>query len=481
MKKFQFTSSQSEIVEGVRTQTMGQIWVVGGAIRDLLLKRTPKDIDFATDLEPKNVQSLLRQLGMIVIPDQTALDHGITRTVDKETGEIIDIATLRKDEQCDGRHARVVFTKSLREDLARRDLTINAMAAVVDVDGTIDQLHDPFEGLRDIENKVINFVGDPNRRVKEDWLRMVRACRFCALGPEWERSRDTNHAMWAYKDRINEVSAERIRDELLKAMSYPYPGGFIRALDNVDLLKYVLPPVHLGIGVDQNEYHAEDVYEHCLGALDAAASLTDKPLLRLATLLHDVGKPITRSVDKAKRVHFYRHEVVGADIVYNYLSDMKFSKKEMDYVSKLVRFHQWRFEKDSKDKTIRKWLQDTGKDVWEDLILLRCADRKGNLAKQHKPMVTRHMQDLIRRVKKIIDENQALFREDLAIDGNDLKELGIKPGPLFKEIFSNMLGIVVTDPSRNNRDWLIGFVKKNYIKEENNGGIQFTKNNSSDV
>jgi len=469
MKRFLLTPSQSKIVVGVKNNTMGKIWVVGGAVRDIILRRDPKDIDFATNLRPGAVKRLVKDLGFILIPDQTAQDHGITRVVDKHSGGIIDIATLRKDDACDGRHARVSFTQSLKKDLARRDLTINAIAAEVDEVGHINQIIDPFGGQRDIEDRVIRFVGSPIARVKEDRLRMIRACRFMALSEGWTWSRKANHALMAYMGDLHEVSKERIRDEILKAMSYPYPGGFIRALNDVDLLKHIISPVYDGLDVDQNEYHAEDVFEHSVGSLDASVSLTDNVLLRLAALLHDVGKPSSMSTASDGRVHFYRHEVLGASIAYNWMQELRFSKKEIDYVTKLIRHHQWRFEKDSKDKTIRKWLQDVGRDVWRDLITLRCADRKGNLAKRDKPMITRHMRDLINKAERIIEESQALFREDLAIDGHDLKELGVPPGPIFKEIFSNMLGIVVTDPSRNTKEWLTSYVQKNYIKEKSNG------------
>ena len=157
--KFNLTPSQANIVKRVQDQAQGEIFVVGGAVRDLLLEREPKDIDFTTSLKPKSVQALLKTLGFVIIPDQTAWDHGIVRTVDKHDGKIIDIATLREDNNCDGRHACVTFTKDLYKDLARRDLTINAMAAAISPNGTVDEVIDPFGGQESIEYKVIRFVG----------------------------------------------------------------------------------------------------------------------------------------------------------------------------------------------------------------------------------------------------------------------------------------------------------------------------------
>jgi len=463
--KFSLTKSQSDIIEGIQNQTMGSLYIVGGAVRDLLLGREPKDIDFTTDLEPRSTQALLQSLGFITIPDQTAWDHGIVRTIDKYSGDIIDITTLRKDDACDGRHARISFTKNLREDLARRDLSINSIAADVSPDGTVDELIDPFNGQLAIQEKFILFVGDsPSKRIQEDFLRMVRACRLTALGEGWHIPESEKLAIKDHAHEINRISKEHTRDELLKALSYPNPENFIRALHDCKLLEHIIPPLHACIGVEGGTYHAENVYKHCTASLAASVKLTDNPLLRLAALLHDVGKATTVSTGQDGRTHFYRHEVEGAAIVYKWMQEYKFSKKETEYVSRMIRGHQFRFMEDSKISTIRKWLQKAGPE-WRDLITLRCADRRGNLAKKDKPMMTRYMKDLVSKAEAILSRHDALFREDLAINGDDLKELGIPSGPLFAEIFQNLLGIVITDPERNTREWQLEFVRRNYVKE----------------
>lgn len=470
MRKLVFTPCQSAIVRAIQEQTQGSIYVVGGAIRDLLLGKTPKDIDFATDLRPEGIRALANTLRLTVVPDQTAWDHGIVRVVDNHSGDIIDIATLRKDDDCDGRHAKISFTESIQDDLERRDFTINGMAAEVEPDGLISGIikhrrGDVEDGEWDIEQKRVLFIGNPEDRIKEDALRMLRACRFTALDRGWRIATSSKAVIKKHASEITQISKERIHDELLKAMSYPNPGGFVRSLNDTGLLQYVIPSVHNCIDVEGNEYHNETVYEHCIASLDAAVSLSKSPYLRLAALLHDVGKPDTLSVDKDNHIHFYRHEVKGASVAYKYLTDMRFSRKEAEYISKLIRHHQWRFERDSKDKTIRRWLQKVGKDTWKDLIILRCADRRGNLAKKDKPMMTAHMKELVSTVQRIIASGEAIFKEDLAINGNDLKSLGVPPGPIYKEIFQNMLGIVVAEPEKNNKVWLTEFVRKNYIKE----------------
>jgi putative nucleotidyltransferase with HDIG domain len=216
------------------------------------------------------------------------------------------------------------------------------------------------------------------------------------------------------------------------------------------------------IGIDQNEFHAEPVFDHLMYSLDAATALTDNPMLRLAAGLHDVGKPSTKSTAGDGRVHFYEHETKGASIVYEWMRAMKFSNKDVEYVTKLVRHHQWRFMDDSKDKTIRRWLRDVG-DSWKDLITLRAADRKGNMAKQHKSMITQKMRDLMTRAEAIIASGAPIFDKDLAITGHDLKELGVKPGPVYKEIIQKVWALVINEPDKNTKEYLREFVQKRCI------------------
>ena len=213
---------------------------------------------------------------------------------------------------------------------------------------------------------------------------------------------------------------------------------------------------------------SDPVWDHILRCLDSSVDLTDKPLLRLATLLHDVGKPATKNTKEDGSITFYKHEVVGATIAYELMKRLKFSNADIEYVTKLVRYHQWRFETDTKEKTIRKWLQDVGKDIWEDLIVLRCADRKGNKHKMAlgKGMITTKMRELMDKVYHLIQSGVPLFREDLAINGDDFRELGVRPGPIYKEIFSNLLGITANDPTKNNKEWLKEFVKRNYVEKK---------------
>lgn len=258
--RFKLTSTMSELIRALRLEGH-KVFVVGGAVRDHHMHKKPKDLDLATDAVPQAVLSLVERHRMIAIPDAKAFAHGIVRVVDKTTGEFIDLATLRRDIACDGRHADVEFTDSVLEDLSRRDLTINAMAAEIQEDGTCGEVIDPFSGRSDLEDKVIKFVGEPFSRITEDFLRMVRACRFSALGEDWSIDVESFEAICTLSHFIEEVSKERIRDEIMKAIMSPKPSNFFRNLVACGLCDYILPDLVLGIGCDQNEYHGRDKFK----------------------------------------------------------------------------------------------------------------------------------------------------------------------------------------------------------------------------
>jgi putative nucleotidyltransferase with HDIG domain len=461
--KLQLTETEQKIVRTLRGCEVlgraGKVWAVGGAVRDLLLGKTPKDIDLVTDHRPTEIHLHLTTAGCQLIPDKTAWDHGICRVV--SPAGPVDIATLRRDDNCDGRHAQVSFTEEIEEDLARRDLTINAMAARIDQEGNLGDIIDLFGGRKDLQTKTVRFVGEGEKRIREDHLRMVRACRFTALDEAWTIAPEDQSTIAREAWRIGLMSKERIRDEICKALGYSRPSNFFRSLHDCRLLVRVMAPLDTCIGVEQNEYHDETVFDHLLFSLDASTSFSDSILLRLATLLHDIGKPTTYSVGPDGRIHFYKHEISGSLVARDWMRELKFSNKDIEYVTKLVRHHQWRFETDSRDKTIRRWLRDVGDD-WRDLITLRCADRKGNMAKKNKPAVTKAMRELIERAEKIIETGEPIFDGDLAINGHDLKEAGFKPGPIYKQIIQDCWSLVLNTPEKNTKERLLDFVRKNH-------------------
>ncbi len=462
--KFVLTKAQASLVKSLKGQSL-KVWVVGGAIRDILSGRAPKDLDFAHNGKVSDVVSAANAAGLSVADDQKAMEHGIVRIGDSDSKSLIDIACLRKDTICDGRHAQIEFTQSIEEDLARRDFTVNAMAAEIDEQGVCSAIIDPFNGHRDLTDDRIRFVGDAVSRIKEDFLRILRACRFTALGDEWTIYGDDAKACKEYAIDVMRCSKERIHDELVKGLMYPVPSRMFRAMQSIGLLELVFPDLARGVGCEQNIHHAEPVFDHLLRCLDSSVAFTDNPMLRLAVLTHDIAKPHTKKIINGDAT-FYKHEVVGASIMYNWMKTYKFSRKECEYVSKMVRHHQWRFEDDTSDKTIRHWLQEVGKEEWRDLITLRMADRAGNLKKSGKPLVTQKMKELVARVEGMINAGVPIFKEDLAVNGDDLIKLGLKPGPQFKDIISNILGIVVSNPEKNTKEWLTQYVEKNYIKKE---------------
>jgi len=461
---FQLTASELRVIEIL--QNHGNVYLVGGCVRDKMLGRIPKDHDMATSIHPNQVEHALT-LEFVVIPDAKAKQHGIVRIVDKTNGKIIDIATLRKDVVCDGRYAQVEFDVDILEDMKRRDLTINAMATQVQfIDGKLNtNICTPIpNSMNDINNHVVRFVGDPNKRIEEDALRMIRACRFTALGPDWKMSLGTINCIRDNREKILSISKERIRDEIVKSLTYPTPSNFWRSLLECNLLEFVAKPLTELVNCEQNEHHNFDpVWDHSLRALDVCLELDpdNRPLFRLAVLFHDIGKPRVKTNNDGK-INFYKHEVAGVDIVAKWMTSLHFANKDIVYVSNLVRHHQWRFDDTTKDATLRRWLRDVGKDTWKDLIYLRCCDRKGNLAKMHLPIMTREIREIWERVQNFISQNDPIFKEDLAIDGKDIIALGVLPGPQIEQIKNDLLGLVWNDPTKNTRETLIKFVEKKY-------------------
>lgn len=458
--KFKFTSTMSKIVDILTPRN--RVWVVGGAVRDNLLGEVPKDIDLATDC-PLDILEQHLKSHFTIAQDETGKAHGVFRVADHETKGLIDVAILREDVNTDGRHATIRPTSDIYRDLARRDFTINSMATRVDSTGNCEQLLDLFGGQVDLATKTIRFTGSAIKRIKEDSLRMLRCARFATkLGPTAQIELQTLTACISQSSRVTEVSGERVQDEIMKALSYDNAGNMFRWMLALGLLKHIMPDLMLGVGCEQNKYHTDDVFEHLCHCVDQAKGKFS-PRLKLAVLFHDIAKPHTKKIIKGQAT-FHNHEVRGASVAYKWMEKYKFSKADRDYVVKMVRGHQWRFMEDSNEKTIRKWLQKTGKSDWRDLIRLRIADRMGNRSKVGRPGITRHMKDLVRRCRKIINTGQPIFREDLAINGNDLREAGIPPGKIYKDIFANILGIVVSDPEKNTKTWLVSYVKRNYQK-----------------
>ena len=411
-------------------------YVVGGGIRDLLMGKPVYDWDITTDASPEEVEKIFSKDK--VIP--TGIKYG-TVTIILDTGEF-EVTTFRQDElYSDGRRPdKVTYTKSIEEDLKRRDFTVNAIA----YDPVEDKLIDISKGQEDIKKKLIRAVGDPAKRFREDGLRCLRACRFAAkLGFEIEKK--TLSAIPKTLDIFKKVSPERIHDELMKMMTAEKPSIGIEYMRKSGLLKIVIPELEEGLGVEQPKpFHIEDVYYHNLSACDCAPA--ELPVVRLAALFHDIAKPGCKKEDT-----FYNHDQVGEQTAETIMKRLKFSNEDIKASKNLIKNHMFNYTNEWGDSAVRRFINRVGVDNLEDLFLLRNADLKAMKRESH----NEHVGELKVRIKKILTENDALSVAQLKVDGKDVMEaLNIPPGPKVGEILNVLLEKVLDDPSLNSREKL---------------------------
>jgi tRNA nucleotidyltransferase (CCA-adding enzyme) len=425
-------------------------WIVGGCVRDLLRGAPAKDWDVATDARPDDVIAMFKK----VIP--TGIQHGTVTVVRRSVH--YEVTTLRGEgAYSDGRRPdKVEFVDDIVADLARRDFTVNAMA-IDPVDG---HLIDPFDGEKDLAAHVLRAVGKAEERFAEDGLRVLRAARFsatlgCSIEPDTERAMSSARAL----DTFRRVSAERVRDEWLKAMGADRPSIAFEAMRRTGILGVTCPELLESVGCAQNRWHAYDVWGHAMACLDACRPA---PILRVAALLHDVAKPRTRAFsEKTDDYTFYEHERLGAEMAEELLARLRFSNDERARVTALVRHHLICYSDDWSDAAVRRWIRRITPDLAPDLYDLGVADALGKGRDASADIAS--IQSLRARVEALIAQGAAFSVRDLAIRGDELMgALGLAPGRIVGETLAHLVEVVIDDPARNERERLLeearGFV-----------------------
>ncbi|GIW62382.1 MAG: HDIG domain-containing protein [Patescibacteria group bacterium] len=423
-----------------------EIYVVGGAVRDALLGKTVDNYDFTTNALPEQILKLF--------PDASYQNNYgtvlISHTLSSDKRILFEVTTFRKESKyADFRHPEeVVWADTLKEDLERRDFTINAMA----FDGKT--IIDLFGGRQDLKNKIIRAVGDPDKRFSEDALRLIRAVRFASqlgfmIEPKTAESIKKNAKL------IKNISWERIRDEFLKILSSDYPYEGVMFLHNLNLLVQILPEVEQSFSVEQKSpmrHHIYDVGTHLLLSLKYCRK--KDPILRFAVLLHDIGKLKTYHKDeKTGLITFYNHEVVGYIMAKKIAKRFRLSKEQTKKLTTLVRFHQFTVSERQSDKAIRRFIRNVGKEYLEDMFELRRADRLGSSAKE----TSWRLELFKQRVNQMLQEPFTV--SDLKIDGYDvMKILGISPGPKVGKVLQSVFEKVETKELPNDREKLLDYL-----------------------
>lgn len=415
-------------------------WIVGGCVRDMLLARDVSDWDVCTDATPKELLAVFPK----AIP--TGIDHGTVTVV--RDHQHFEVTTLRGETTySDGRRPdSVYFTDDIDKDLARRDFTVNAIA----LDPVTGHVIDPFGGQADLTKKILRAVGDPRERFNEDGLRVLRAARFVAT-LELELDGATQAAIGGALDTYKKVSAERVRDEWVKTMKARRPSRAFDVMKDTGILGVSCPELLLGVGLEQNRYHTYDVWRHAMECMDACVG---DPILRIAALFHDVGKPATRAFsEKTKDYTFYEHERVGAEIVDPICSRLRFSNDERARITHLVRHHLFHYDQWS-DAAVRRWIQRVGRERLADLYALNEADLRAK--GREGPPDLEALAALKAHVERVLEAGAAFSTRDLAVNGNDLmRELGVAPGRLLGDVLKELLDVAIQDPSKNTKDGLL--------------------------
>lgn len=425
-----------------------EAYIVGGCVRDSILGKTPEDWDITTSAKPEEVKALFRRTV------DTGIKHGTVTVMFEKEG--YEVTTYRIDgEYSDHRRPdKVEFTVNLKEDLMRRDFTINAMA-YSHKDGIIDL----FDGMRDLENKVIRAVGSPAERFDEDALRILRAIRFAGQ-LDFSIERDTKQAMIIKAETLSEISAERIRVELDKLLTSDHPEKLIDAYV-MGITAYILPEFDKMMEQPQNNpYHKYNVGVH---TMEAVKAIEPTSVCRWAALLHDVGKPACHTVGEDGTDHFYGHDKVGEKIAREVLKRLRFDNASTDTICRMVGWHDYAMGECPKKSKFRKALSEMGSDFFPLILKIRRAD----IAAQSDYMREEKLENAAKMeamYEEIIEAGDCLSIKDLAINGKDLMELGMKPGKEMGDLLQDILNMVLGTPDLNDREKLLSLASKKIKK-----------------
>lgn len=414
-----------------------QIYIVGGAVRNLLMNRAVKDWDFTTDAKPEEILKLFpdgfydNKYGTVGIPAGK---------------EIFEVTTMRKEGiYKDSRHPiEVSWTNKIEEDLARRDFTINAIAL------SDTEVVDPFNGQQDIKDKIIRSVGNPNERFKEDALRLIRALRI-ATELEFEIEGSTFQAIKQNAHLISDIAWERIRDELFRILASENSYAGVIKLRESGILQIILPELEKCFGIIQEGPKHDRVYdigEHSFLALKFTPA--KDPLVRLACLLHDIGKVKTVKKDTDGNVTFYNHDLEGGKTIYDIAKRFNLSKKQTDKLYRLVRWHMFSVSEEQTDAAVRRFIKNVGLENIEDMMAVRVGDRLGGGTQTE---TSWRIENFKERIKEVLKKPFSI--SDLKINGNDvMKQLNLKPSAKVGEILQKLFEEVLEDSSKNNKEYL---------------------------
>ncbi len=440
------------MVVAVLKNASHEAYLVGGCVRDLLMGNVPKDYDVTTNATPEQIIALFPKtfyensygtVGVVTCGEEMGT------VCSNETVKIVEVTPYRiETTYSDNRHPdQVLWSKNLLDDLGRRDFTVNAMA----YDPVTREIVDPYNGKEDIANKVIKAVGDPNKRFNEDALRLLRAVRFMSQ-LDFDIESVTRESIEANALLLNNISRERVRDELTKLIMTDFPMRGLILMKETGLLEHVLPELLRGIGINQNQAHSFDVWEHNLRTLQHSADKKWPLHVRLSAIFHDISKPETRRFSKEKRDYtFYGHDVVGGRVTREIMERLKFPKDLIDKVSMFVRWHM--FFSDTEQITlsaVRRLITNVGKDNIWDLIDLRICDRVGTGRPKEEPYRLRMYQSMVEQALK-----DPVTLKMLKTDGKRIMNVTQEtPGPKIGYVLHALFDEVLDNPEKNTEEYL---------------------------